>query len=260
MNMLIVRIQHNWHQAAGTSLSGAVPKYYNFFHFMGPVELPVNGKIVRTEPNACIISRPKQIRGFQFFEDTTMNWTHNDVSIAPLLEQYGLPIGEVFYPANPSFISELFRRIEREFYSENLYKERLLDSYMEELLIKLSRSIRQDALSERIDSKEAKRLQELRWQLLSRPEENRTVEQMAKEVSLSPSRFHAVYKTMFGTSPVKDLIGAKVEQAKTILLMDRSATLVSVAEKLGYKNQYHFIRQFKSVTGITPGTFRKENE
>ena len=258
--MLIVRIQQNWKQAAGTGLMGAVPKYYNFFHFMGPVDLPVNGQIVRTKPNACIISRPKQIRGFQFFDDTTMNWTHNDVSIAPLLEQYGLPVGEVFYPADPSFISELFRRIKREFYSENMYKERILDGYMEELLIKLSRSIQPDARGINVSKKEEKLLQDLRWQLLSKPEENRTVEEMAKAVSLSPSRFHAVYKAMFGVPPIKDLINAKVEQAKSVLLMDRDATLISVAEKLGYKNQYHFIRHFKAVTGITPGIYRKENE
>lgn len=189
-----------------------------------------------------------------------MNWTHNDVSIAPLLEQYELPIGEVFYPANPSFIADLFRRIKREFYSDNLYKERVLDGYMEELLIKLSRSIQPETLGHNIDRKEAKLLQELRWQILSKPEQNRTVEEMAKTVSLSPSRLHAVYKAMFGVSPVKDLINAKVEQAKSILLMDRDATMISVAEKLGYNNQYHFIRQFRSVTGITPGTYRKENE
>ena len=258
--MLIARIQQNWHQAAGSGLVRAVPKYYNFFHFMGSIELPVNGEIVRTKPNACIISRPKQPRGFQFFEDTTMNWTHNEVEIEPLLEKYGLPVGEVFYPSNPGFINDLFRRIKREFYSENPYKEQLLDCYMEELLIKLSRSIQQDAVGAAKDSQEAKRLQELRWQLLSKPEKNWTVEEMAKEVSLSTSRFHAVYKALFDTSPVKDLISAKVDQAKTILLLDRDATMISVAEKLGYKNQYHFIRQFKSVTGITPGAYRKENE
>ena len=189
-----------------------------------------------------------------------MNWIHCDVSVEPLLEQYGLPVGEVFYPANPAFITDLFRRIKREFYSENLYRERVLDGYMEELLIKLSRSIQPEALGSNVSTKEAKLLQDLRWQMLSKPEENRTVEQMAKAVSLSPSRFHAVYKVMFGVSPVKDLINAKVEQAKSILLMDRDATMTSVAEKLGYKNQYHFIRQFKAVTGITPGTYRKENE
>ena len=258
--MLIVRIQQNWRQEAGSSLAGAVPKYFNFFHFMGPVDIPVNGQLVRTKPNACIISRPMQKRGFSFFEDTTMNWTHNDVSIEPLLEQYGLPIGEVFYPANPGFISELFRRIKREFYSDNLYKERVLDGYMEELLIKLSRAIQSDALGSPVNGQEMKLLQELRWQLLSKPERNWIVEDMAKEVSLSPSRFHAVYKAVFGISPIKDLINAKVEQAKNILLLDRDATMISVAEKLGYKNQYHFIRQFKSVTGITPGTYRRENE
>lgn len=258
--MLIARIQQNWRQAAGTCLSGPVPKYYNFFHFFGPVDIPVNGELVRTKPNACIISRPMQPRGFAFFEDSYMNWTHNDVSIAPLIEQYGLPVGEVFYPRNPNFISDIFRKIHREFYSDNPYRERLLDAYMEELLIKLARSIRQEGLATMVDTPEGKRLQELRWQILSQPERNWSVEEMAKQVSLSPSRFHAVYKTMFGSSPVKDLIHAKVDFAKSMLLLDEYATLPAVAEKLGYRSQYHFIRQFKSVTGVTPGTYRKENE
>ena len=31
------------------------------------------------------------------------------------------------------------------------------------------------------------------------------------------------------------------------------------AEMLGYNDQYHFIRQFKSFTGISPGKYRKSN-
>ena len=30
-----------------------------------------------------------------------------------------------------------------------------------------------------------------------------------------------------------------------------------LAEELGYNDQYHFIRQFKARTGLTPGLYRK---
>ena len=102
--MLIARIQYNWHQEAGSCISTPVWGYYNFFYFYNPVEIRVQGELIQTQPNACIISRPMESRWFNFREDSTMNWIHNDASIAPLIEKYRLPVSEVFYPSNPSFI------------------------------------------------------------------------------------------------------------------------------------------------------------
>ena len=86
-----------------------------------------------------------------------------------------------------------------------------------------------------------------------------TVEEMAKMASLSPSRFHAVYKLLFGCAPMQDVIRAKMDLAKTILLMEDKPTLSQVAERLGYKNAQHFIVQFKAATGMTPGSYRRNN-
>ena len=104
---------------------------------------------------------------------------------------------------------------------------------------------------------EGRRMRDLRFQMLSHPEKNWTVEDLAKQVSLSPSRYHALYKKLFGSSPMKDVINAKIDMAKTILLSDETTTLPVVAQRLGYKSHYHFIRQFKAVTGLTPGVYRK---
>jgi AraC-like DNA-binding protein len=64
---------------------------------------------------------------------------------------------------------------------------------------------------------------------------------------------------LFGISPIRDLIAARVDRAKVLLLENESETLAQVAERLGYKNQYDFSRQFKQVAGISPGTYRKNN-
>jgi AraC-like DNA-binding protein len=82
---------------------------------------------------------------------------------------------------------------------------------------------------------------------------------MAQQVSLSPSRFHAVYKAMFDISPMADVINAKIDRAKTLLIMDEKIGILEISERLGYSNQYHFIRQFKAATGMTPGQYRKKN-
>jgi hypothetical protein len=84
------------------------------FHFLDPVKLRIGDAIVETKPNACIISCPKQVRGFYFEKESVMNWTHMDASVRTLLTKYEIPVGEVFYPDNPGLIDELFDKIRRE--------------------------------------------------------------------------------------------------------------------------------------------------
>lgn len=257
--MMILRVQHNWLQKAGSCIEKPVQEYYNFFHFPTPVNIKINGELIRTRPNACILSAPMAPRGFYFFEDTKMNWVHAYAQIQPLLETYEIPLNSVFYPRNAGFISDIVRKMRLEILADNPYRGDMLDSYARELLINLSRSISGNALPE-VSSADQKKMYRLRWQILSDPERKWTVADMAEIVSLSPSRFHAVYKAMFGSSPMKDVINAKIDSAKTLLLMDENPTLSEVAERLGYKNQQHFISQFKTVTGMTPGVYRRSNK
>lgn len=256
--MYIFRVQCNWLQKAGSAITGPVVRYYNFFHFPTPIEIEVDGRRFQTQPNACIFSAPMQPRGFYFAKDTTMNWVHAKVEISELLEQYEIPLNCVFYPADPGFIPDLFRKIMLENHSSDPYKADMMECYSREFVIHLSRAIRGKVLPE-ISSAEQKKMYRLRWQIVSDPEKRWTVEEMAAMASLSVSRFHAVYKLMFNSSPMKDVIKAKIDRAKSLLLMDEKPTLSEVSERLGYKSQQHFIVQFKAVTGMTPGAYRKAN-
>lgn len=254
--MYICRIQYDWEQKAGSGITGAVPKYYNLFHFPTPVNITIQGETVQTKPNACILSAPRQKRCFFFPEDTTLNWFHAEAEIEDLLEQYEIPVNCLFYPENPGFIPDLFRKMRKEFCLGDPYREELLDGYTRELLIKLSRSIHCDFSKTFLSGAQQKRMQQLRWEVLSHPEKRWTVAEMAKSVALSPSRFHGVYKQMFGTSPMKDVIDGKIDLAKSLMLTEEYLTISAVAERVGYKNQQHFIRQFKAATGLTPATYR----
>ena len=57
---------------------------------------------------------------------------------------------------------------------------------------------------------------------------------------------------------MQDVIASKISYARSLLVSNAQLTLPEIAEKLGYNDQYHFIRQFKAVTGQTPGAYRKE--
>lgn len=252
--MYVFRGTYRWSQPPGTCYDGAVKKFYNLFQFMRPTEVMVDGEVILTRENACILYAPMQERWFRFPEETPINFVHMLVDVEPLLEEYKIPLGKVFYPDNPGEIAELYRKIIREFHGTELHREQLIDGYVRELFIKLSRSIHREKTAEGWE-----RLQQLHWQILSRPEHNWTVEEMASSVSLSGSRFYALYRQQYGISPMNDVIRCRMELAKSILL-DSSAPLPLIAERLGYSNHFHFIRQFRDSTGMTPGAYRKKNQ
>jgi AraC-like DNA-binding protein len=257
--MLIKRVWYGWRQKAGESISGKVNRYYNLFHFLTPVQIKIGNELIETRPNACILSEPGQSRWFYFPEDASMNWIHLNRDAASLFEKYEIPLNCVFYPKDTGFVADAFRNMRMEFLSEAPYKEELLDHCFNEFLIKLSRTLSSGSAQVTFNSAERKKMEEMRGRMLSQPEKDWTVESMASSVSLSPSRFHAVYKELFGSSPMNDVIHARIDAAKVLLVTQPQSTLTELAEKLGYKNPYHFIRQFKSVTGSTPGAYRKNN-
>lgn len=254
--MLIHMAQHEWLQKAGTSLDGSVRNFYNFFHFPTPIEIDVNGEMQITRPHACVFSEPMVPRGFHFPKDTTMNWIHAYKDIKPLLEEYDIPLNRVFYPNNTGFISEIFQKMMQERYIKDAHKDEMLDIYAKEFVIKLSREIHGQK-NRNIGKADQKKMRKVRDAILAQPEKNWTVAEMSQIAALSPSRFHTIYKGVFGISPYGDLLNTRIDRAKTMLLLDDRPTVSKVAESLGYKNEYHFIRIFKANTGMTPGQFRK---
>lgn len=257
--MYVEMVQSAWEQKAGTCITTAVSRFYNFFYFPTPIQVMEDGELKWTKPHACVLSEPKRIRNFYFPEDTIICWTHNPVQVEDMIKKYEIPLNCVFYLSNSSVLPEIFQKMRKEFRLKDPYREELLDIYTEELFIKLSRYTKHKDEMVSVNSIAQRKMYDLRWEVLSHPEKNWTVEEMANAVMLSPSRFHAVYKLMFGSSPMKEIINAKIDQAKAILLAEERINLTAVAEQLGYSNQYHFIRQFKSITGVTPGTYQKNN-
>jgi len=259
--MVVTNVRHDWPEKAGFLISRPKGrKDYTFLHFSTAIDFEINGETVKAQPGACIFYAPDVPQCFYSSQDVIHNWIHTDESLFYLLEKYEIPQNCLIYINNTAFISEIFQKIEQEFYSANPYKEELIQGYLTEFLIKFSRAVKKKNAPVVIHRKDRDKLRNVRKEILSQPEKRWTVSEMAKLTALSASRFHAVYKSLFGTSPMRDVIEAKIGYAKSLLLSDEQLTLTEVAEKLGYNDQYHFIRQFKSVTGQTPGAYRKRKE
>lgn len=84
-----------------------------------------------------------------------------------------------------------------------------------------------------------------------------SVEELAALSSLSVSGLEKHFKESFGVSPLTYRNTIRIERAK--LLLEGGFSIAETASKVGFSDIYYFSRVFKTVCGITPGKYSKEN-
>ena len=85
-----------------------------------------------------------------------------------------------------------------------------------------------------------------------------TVEDIAKQAGLNRSYFGKVFKNALNKSPQQYLINYRMTRAAELLKLT-SLPVGDVGKAVGYPNQLHFSRAFKSVYGMAPREWRKEH-
>ncbi len=79
---------------------------------------------------------------------------------------------------------------------------------------------------------------------------------LAKQVNLSTYHFCRIFSKYFGLTPVKFILSKKVEISK-YLLTCTNEPLSSIASSLGFSDQSHFSKVFKSFENKSPLHYRK---
>ena len=254
--MVITKIRHAWPEKKGFFLErpdGAGE--YIFLHFWQPMHLLSQGKIVVTKPNAVVLFAPHTPQKFfNRTQDIVHDWMHITGNVDEVLARYGLCAGQVYYPEASRFITELVGEMETEFFSQGPYYDTLLELKLQELFVKLSRQLAPGRTKTVLDPSMTEQLKQLRQEMFSCLEDAVSVPEMARRLGVSESRFYVLYKALFGVPPATDLIYARMERAK-FLLAQKAHSVSETAKMVGYANEYHFIRQFKKWTGVTPGKF-----
>lgn len=85
-----------------------------------------------------------------------------------------------------------------------------------------------------------------------------TVEDMAAHLGLNRSYFSKLFKKMTQKSPQEFLILYRINKACEYL-RSTDLTIGEVASQVGYPNQFHFTRTFKSVMQMPPNEWRQRN-
>lgn len=229
---------------------------YTFLHFYNSVEILKNGELIKTQPHAVILYRPRTPQYYISKEPLLHDWFHFSGDIDELGICEFMP-DEIYYPANCDFISKTVAELESEFFGNRKNSEVLSDLKVRELFVKLDRFITEKE-NDFINTETIEKFRYLRGEIFSSLDGDWSVSNMAKRINLSESRFFTLYKRIFGTTPTADLINAKINSAKNMLLF-HNERIEDIAACLGYENTTHFIRQFKKSVGTTPSGYRKKH-
>lgn len=254
--MEITRLRHAYPEPAGFFIERrSGHEDYTFLHFFGSMTVLTRDGYIKTAPDACIIYSPGEPQYFRSDEPVVHDWIHfRGDDVKNKLEEFGIKTDVLYYPGRAGFITDLTRNLEREFFSDKTGRTRMLEIKFDELLIRFVREIGGE--TSHVDPETKAKFSALRQTVFSSLGNAWTVADMAKEVALSESRFFTVYRTVFGMSPVSDLIAARTNAAK-FMLTSGNQPIGEIARALGYANVTHFIRQFKAAEGVSPSLYRK---
>lgn len=234
-----------------------------FLLFHTNVQMRVDGQLRILPENTCIIytgETPEYYAAYgkQYMDD----WFHFTVEKRDiqLLRELDIPLNKPLQLTNASECSDLIRNMTYEFYSSKDYHIDVVELLMKVLMIQISRQLHayQPLHAAKLNVK-ADRLVALRGRIYSQIEQIGPVSAIAEELSMSISSLQHSYKTLFGVSISQDIGKARAEKAK-LLLSTTTLPLRQIAALSGYHSEFHFMRQFKGMTGLTPTEYREQSK
>ena len=239
-----------WKEPAGFSITSNAGDEYVFVHFLTPVI--IGGK--EYGEKTFVLYDKNTVRSFSSPNTPLVHdWFHAR-GLKALAEKHGIEFNKPYTLPYSSFITEIVSETEFESIRKRPCYENVISSYIELMFAKISRA--RNETSDNLENTYYKAFVNLRNEIMLTYNEDWTAEKMASRVNLSSSKFYEIYKDIFGVTPQKDLQDARIEHAKNLLIQGGSS-ISEVAGAVGYTNVYHFIRQFKKICNVTPGTYSK---
>ena len=232
---------------------------YIFIHYHTPVKANTVHGMVETEGHSFIVHSKHFHQKFTTNGTSLLHdWLHIDGNLDDIMKKANLEYNTLYEITTWDFISSILQEIEVEHLSNDCFSDDIKEGKMRELLLRLSRIVHGIPTQE-VDEAVKQQFMEARSHIHQRYHQHWEIESMADIVHLAPSQFFYLYKKIFDISPKKDLQNVRIEHAKHKLLR-QNLSVKEVAERIGYENEYYFIRKFKEITGKTPGQYKKSHQ
>lgn len=92
--------------------------------------------------------------------------------------------------------------------------------------------------------------------LRERPERRWSLDELAAEVHLSPSRLSSVFVEAYGKTPLAFLTMIRAENLAKYL-RETDLTVAAAMQRVGWHSRSHATRLFREYVGVTPGYYRQ---
>lgn len=249
--MAIKSIRHRWPEKAGIFIyrpNGN--RYHTFLHFIKEAEIKIGDKVITAPPDSCIFIARGVPQYYGSNKGLMHDWMHYDDKSAAFLRKSGIEENKLLNIVNGTAITKIMSELEYEFFSNQKFSDEIIELKFKELIYSILRNgeLPENAKYSPLD---IQTITDVREKMMLNIDKHWTTTKLAMAAQMSHSKFHYIYKTYFGISPIDDLINARIQSAKDILVSE-NITIRELASKLGYSDVTHFIRQFTSKVGISP--------
>ena len=223
-----------------------------------PAFFVFDGQTHYTKGNAVVVFKKGTPQIYGPLDCEYVNdWVHFDANEADeaYFSRLDIPLDTIMEFQSVSELTKLIRYMCFEKYSNNRHFTQSTALYFHLLLLKISdlcvrHRMPYSALSHKLTA--------LRNDIYTNPQENRNINDIAKELSVSVSYLQHQYKRLFQNGIKRDITVSRMEYSK-YLLFNTDYTVAAISHLCGYENDVHFMRIFKRENGCTPTQYRNSN-
>ena len=228
--------------------------------FNTPYEYFDGEKMVKGKKNDCIIFPPHSPiahgpdKDFGDYYEYNWIWIYG-YGVTDLVEKLKFPLRKSFTMGDENCVTPFLLRIINEQKNNSFFSEQFISSIIYEMFVTLART-RMIAMSKLSSFKSIEATHAV---IKSDYTKKLTLEQLAKISGYSVSRFSGLYKELYRTSPITDLLHTRIDAAKH-LLISTDYSISRISELSGFESVHYFSSKFKELTGMSPKEYRAKNK
>ena len=233
--------------------------FYLFSYFLTDYSAEIGGEMIEGKAGDYMIMEPGEIvyhgASYESKEGFRNDWAYiKGEDLKDLLSKYPLPLNKPFRANAPFILRHTIEKIHKEKSLARIGKDDKCNLILSSAIIDLYRSY----IDTRHISPEEK-LNRARGEIMTSSSKPWTLSEMAKLTDYSESRFSALYKKIYGISPISDLINQRLEQAKLLMIYE-DTPLSEICEAVGFSSIYYFSKCFKKKEGLCPSAYKESKQ
>jgi AraC-like DNA-binding protein len=169
-------------------------------------------------------------------------------------EKWALDYDKYHFDNNQE-IAYLINKVIRICSEQSTAKDVLADLTLKELLVRIMQSQNLNAFAAGATKDHHNPLAYVIDYIKSNLNEKINIDGLSDKACMSKATFYRLFKRELGISPNDFILAERIAKAKQ-LLSNPSAKVAAVSYELGFSDANYFIRAFKKLVGITPGSYQ----